>query len=46
MDSSPHEIEGEYDLVTNFPRRVFSDRTMTLEQATLYPHGALFVQEK
>lgn len=46
VDSSPSEINGEYDLVTNFPRRVFSERTMTLEQAGLYPHGALFVQEK
>jgi len=46
VDSSAHEITGDYDLVTNFPRRVFSERAVTLEQAGLYPHGALFVQEK
>lgn len=45
IDSS-QEYDGSYDLVTNFPRRVFSERHLTLEQAGLFPHASLFVQEK
>jgi hypothetical protein len=45
VDSTPNEVE-DYDLITNFPRQVFSDKNMTLQQAGLCPQAALFVQEK
>jgi len=40
------EYDGDFDLVTNFPRKVFSERNLSLEEAGLYPHASLFVQEK
>jgi len=40
------EYDGEFDLVTNFPRKIFTDRSLSLEEAGLYPHASLFVQEK
>lgn len=40
------DYDGDFDLVTNFPRKVFSDRSLNLEEAGLYPHASLFVQEK
>jgi len=45
VDSSSNEIDN-YDLVTNFPRKVFSDPHVTLKEAGLFPQAALFVQEK
>jgi len=42
INSKDIEIE-EYELVTNFPRKSFSDPNMTLEQAGLYPQASLFV---
>lgn len=47
VDSSNIDInEGTYDLVSNFPRKVFSDKSLTLDQAGLFPHASLFMQEK
>jgi len=37
---------GDYDLVSNFPKKVFSDPSITLEQASLFPQASLFVQQK
>jgi len=45
VDSTSNEVES-YDLLTNFPRKVFSDPHMTLQEAGLTPQAALFVQEK
>jgi len=39
----------KYDLITNFPRKVFDEslhQSTTLEQAGLVPQAALFVEEK
>jgi len=44
VDSS-NEVDN-YELVTNFPRKVFSDPHVTLKEAGLSPQAALFVQEK
>jgi len=46
VDSQNVELDGEYDLVTNFPRRVYGDRQQTVAAAGLVPQGALFVQTK
>ncbi len=35
-----------YWLAQNYPRQTFSNPAQTIEQAKLYPHGTLFVQEK
>jgi len=45
VDSSSNEVDS-YDLLSNFPRKVFSDPHMTLKEAGLVPQAALFVQEK
>jgi FAS-associated factor 2 len=45
IDSSPHNL-NEYELVTNFPRKVFNDPQVTLKEAGLFPQASLFVQEK
>jgi len=37
---------GSFDLVTHFPRRVFSDPQITLAEAGLFPHASLFVEER
>jgi len=44
----PIQIEDrkDYDLVSNFPRKTFSERTVTLKEASLYPQASLFVLEK
>jgi len=34
-----------YDLVSNFPRKTFTDHLVTLEEAGLHPQASLFVQE-
>jgi len=46
VDASHIDLDGGYDLVSNFPRKVFVDRSITLDQAGLYPHASIFVQEK
>jgi len=38
--------QSHYNLIANFPRRVFQDRLVSLEEAGLYPQASLFVQEK
>jgi len=38
--------QSRYNLIANFPRRVFQDRLVSLEEAGLYPQASLFVQEK
>jgi hypothetical protein len=45
IESQPIELE-EFEVLQNFPRKVFSDANVTLEDAGLMPQAALFVQEK
>lgn len=45
IDSNISE-DLSYDLVSNFPRKIFTDRSVTLEQAGLFPHASIFVQER
>jgi hypothetical protein len=39
------QLPSQYVLITNFPRRSFSDRSMTLLEAGLTPQSALFIED-
>jgi len=40
-----NQEEKRYVLVSNFPRKVFSDKSTTVEQAQLFPQASLFMEE-
>ena len=40
------EQQPEFDLVSNFPRKLFTDLSVTLQQAGLFPQALLFVSER
>jgi len=44
----PVEVEQQpqFDLVSNFPRKLFTDLSVTLQQAGLFPQALLFVSER
>jgi len=43
--NEPKDLEMDsYELVTNYPKRVFSDRTQTLSAAGLQPQSVLYTQ--
>jgi len=47
--SQPTLLDIDYDLVMNFPRKVFNQEgsnDVTLKEAGLCPQASLFVQEK
>lgn len=49
MDFIESELDVEYEsyeLVSHFPKMIYSDEKQTLEAAQLFPRASLFVQVK
>lgn len=46
IEHSSADEEDLYDLVTNYPRKVYSDHNISLRDAGLYPQAMLFIQPR
>jgi FAS-associated factor 2 len=46
VESQSEYDNTEYELVMNFPRKIFNDKNITIEEAGLFPQASLFLQEK
>lgn len=40
------EENEEFDLATHYPKRIFSDPSLTFEEAGMFPKATLFVDDK
>jgi len=45
LEAQEIELPSHYVLVTNFPRKVFQDKSVTLQEAGLVPQSALFIED-
>jgi hypothetical protein len=46
IDSQQHELESEkYQLVCNYPRKIFSDKSVKIQDSGIDSNALLFIQE-